>query len=289
MTKEPKPLKDLNLLDRFLFAEAMEDPQISKEILEIILEHPLVLEQLPQTEKEKRKSPLQRFVRLDVWAIDTEGTVYDAEVQKRNTYNLPRRSRLYQGMIDSDLLPPGVVDFNKLNDTYVILISPFDLFGHNRYRYTFQMKCLEIPGLYLNDGATRIFLNTRGNDPRDVTPELIELLHYMENTSEQTSLRCKSPRIHGIQNRIRQIKSNESVGVKYMQAWEEKILDRQEALAQGCIKMQLDLIRKKTAKGLSIPAIAEALEADEDRIRAFVDCIENHPDFTDEQIIEILG
>lgn len=32
-----KALKDLNLLDRFLFAEAMEDPVIMQMVLEIIL------------------------------------------------------------------------------------------------------------------------------------------------------------------------------------------------------------------------------------------------------------
>ena len=32
-----KDLKDLNLLDRFLFAEAMEDPQNMRDVLEIIL------------------------------------------------------------------------------------------------------------------------------------------------------------------------------------------------------------------------------------------------------------
>ena len=32
-----KTLKDLNLLDRFLFAEAMSDPENMKNVLEIIL------------------------------------------------------------------------------------------------------------------------------------------------------------------------------------------------------------------------------------------------------------
>ena len=33
-----KDLKELNLLDRFLFAEAMEDPENMRDVLEIILE-----------------------------------------------------------------------------------------------------------------------------------------------------------------------------------------------------------------------------------------------------------
>ncbi|MCB5383762.1 hypothetical protein LIQ25_15090 [Blautia glucerasea] len=56
-----KDLKDLNLLDRFLFAEAMEDPQNMRDVLEIILGKDVVLKHLPQTEKEARISPAYRF------------------------------------------------------------------------------------------------------------------------------------------------------------------------------------------------------------------------------------
>ena len=48
----PKPLQDLDLLDRFLFAEAMEDPVILQHVLEIILNKDIALWSRPQTEKE---------------------------------------------------------------------------------------------------------------------------------------------------------------------------------------------------------------------------------------------
>ena len=57
----------------------------------------------------------------------------------------------------------------------IVLIMPFDLFGYGLYRYTFHMRCEEVPELKLNDGATRIFLNTRGKHPELVSLELIEL------------------------------------------------------------------------------------------------------------------
>ena len=46
-----KDLKDLNLLDRFLFAEAMEDPQNMRDVLEIILGKDVVLKHLPRQKK----------------------------------------------------------------------------------------------------------------------------------------------------------------------------------------------------------------------------------------------
>ena len=124
-----KDLKDLNLLDRFLFAEAMEDPQNMRDVLEIILGKDVVLKHLPQTEKEARISPASRFAKVDVWAKDTDEVVYDTEVQGTNTKNLPKRSRYYESIIDAKLLKPGERDFNKMNDIYIILIAPFDLFG----------------------------------------------------------------------------------------------------------------------------------------------------------------
>ena len=100
--------------------------------------------------------------------------------QKENTKNLPHRSRFYQALIDSKLLDPGEVDFSNMKDCYSIIIAPFDLFGRGLYQYTFQMTCAET-GQPLEDGATRIFLNTHGKNSEDISPELKELLYYMEH------------------------------------------------------------------------------------------------------------
>ncbi|MCB6994697.1 Rpn family recombination-promoting nuclease/putative transposase, partial [bacterium 210820-DFI.6.37] len=189
---ELKELKDLNLLDRFLFAESAENPEFMELLLQIILEKPLRLKEPPQAEKEARKTTWSKQIRLDVWAMDQEDTVYDTEVQKKNTKNLPRRSRLYHGVIDSKLLPPGTVDYNSLPDSYVIMIMPFDFGGKGLYRYTFKMMCEEVPGLILDDGATRIFLNTRGTERGDASKELVELLRYFENSTQAQAERSES-------------------------------------------------------------------------------------------------
>lgn len=228
-----KDLKDLNLLDRFLFAEAMEDSENMRDVLEIILGKEVVLQHLPQTEKEARTSPAYRFAKLDVWTKDTDDAIYDTEVQKKDTKNLPKRSRYYESLIDSKLLKPGEKDFNKMNDVYIILIAPFDLFGQGKYMYTFQMTCQESSSVLLNDGATRIFLNTHGTNPEDVSQELVELLHYIENTTQEMADSCASTRIHKMQERICSIKSSEEVSVKYMQRWEEMEMEKDEAREEG--------------------------------------------------------
>lgn len=238
-----KELKDLDLLDRFLFAEAMEDPENMRTVLEIILGKETVLKHLPQTEKEVRTSPLYRFAKLDVWAQDVDNAIYDTEVQGENLGNLPRRSRYYEGIMDGKLLPPGTVDFNKMNDIFIIIIAPFDLFGQKKYMYTFKMTCQEDPTILLNDGATRIFLNTRGENDDEVSPELAELLHYIENTTQEMADTCKSTKIREMQKRICNIKSSEEVGVKYMQLWEEKIIEQDAAREEGREEGQTEILQ----------------------------------------------
>ena len=89
-------------------------------------------------------------------------------------------------MVDLNLLEPGE-DYRDLKDTYVIMITPFDLFGKGRYKYTFRMICEEVPEMALGDGATRIFLNTRGTDSESASEELIALLHYFEETTGESA------------------------------------------------------------------------------------------------------
>ncbi len=230
---EKKELKDLDLLDRFLFAEAIEDPETMELILEIILGREVILKHLPQAEKEQRSFLWSKQVKLDVWAKDVDDVVYDTEVQKKNTKDLPKRSRLYSSMIDSKLLFPGTSGYNALNDVYIIMITPFDVFGKGLYRYTFSMKCQEMPDIELADGATRIFLNTRGTEPDGVSHELIELLKYFEDSTDETASKAGSKRISRLHEKISDIKASEEIGVKFMNAWEEKLLDRQEGYDEG--------------------------------------------------------
>ena len=192
-----KSLKELNLLDKFLFDEAMDDPENVKTMLDIILNKKTNLKHPPQTEKEQRTSTDNRQIRLDVYAMDEDDVIYEVEAQKENTHNLPKRSRLYQRIIDSKLLLPGVVDFN-----------------------------------------------------------------YMEHSTEEVSEQCKSERIQKMHRRVCRIKASEKTEVKYMQAWEEKLLERQ--------KEKRELLRKMNHK-MSIEEIADVLDMDVSEVKHIIE------------------
>ena len=114
-----------------------------------------------------------------------------------------------------------------------------------------------------------ILLNTRGKHPELVSPELIELLKYMEHSTDEVSEVCKSERIQKMHRRICQIKASEKTEVKYMQSWEEKILIKQEGIAEGRLEGRLEgkleekqELTRKLANKFSIEQIAEILEID---------------------------
>ena len=296
MSKNKKSLQDLTLLDRFLFAEVMEDPKTFENILSIILGEDISIKGRPQSEHESRTLPLKRQVRLDVWAEDETDAVYNIEAQKENTKNLPHRSRFYQALIDSKLLDPGEVDFSNMKDCYSIIIAPFDLFGRGLYQYTFQMTCAET-GQPLEDGATRIFLNTHGKNSEDISPELKELLYYMEHTTEEIS--CSTSRLQQIKNHVNIVKSSEEIGVKYMQEWEEKILEKRKARAEGLAEGRaegrtegqtitlIQQMKKKIQKSKTLIQIADELEEEPDTIQSLYECVSQNINLATEEIYKI--
>ena len=64
-----------------------------------------------------------------------------------------------------------------------------------------------------------------------VPSELIELLKYMQHSTDEVSGAYESKRIQEMHRRVCQIRASEKTEVKYMQTWEEKI--QNEKVAEG--------------------------------------------------------
>ena len=78
-------LDAMNLTDRFLFDETVEELDIFNLIVDIILNGKIILVGESETEKELRISPELRSIRLDVIATDEAGDVFWMGMQKKNT------------------------------------------------------------------------------------------------------------------------------------------------------------------------------------------------------------
>lgn len=153
----------------------------------------------------------------------------------------------------------------------------------------------EIPECKLEDGAVRIFLNTRGQNEHEVSEELVEFLHYLEDSTDERVAASKSERIKRIHSRVCKVKLNEEVGVKYMQAWEEKYFEREEGREEGRAEGRtegerlklISQIQKKILRGKSLEETADALEEETDSIRELYDLITHNQGKTEQEIFDL--
>ena len=111
----------------------------------------------------------------------------------------------------------------------------------------------------------------------------------MEHTTENIS--CSTPRLQEIQSHVNIVKSSEEIGVKYMQEWEEKILEKRKARAEGLAEGEdlrlIKLIKKKIQKSKNLIQIADELEETPESIQILYDCVKEHLQQDNEDIYDI--
>lgn len=116
--------------------------------------------------------------------------------------------------------------------------------------------------LDLQDDATRIFLNCHGKNPEMVSPELMELLRYMEKSTNEVAGSCTSQKIKLLHQKVCQIRSNKKVEARFMRAWEEREIKRQKAFSEGQNELKKNQVKKKQEKNYLKEEIADMLEED---------------------------
>ena len=198
-------------MDRFLFSELIENAEAYKIILEIVLDREINFKEEPIAENEKRKELLGKIARLDVCAIGDDDRIYNAEVQKENQNNLHKRMRYYGALMTSKLLPEGTVNYNELNDLCMIVIAGFDIGGEGRYRYTVRRMYEGYPDKEVYDGEVTIYLNTKGIDADGVSDELVVMLTYFEETTDEVAASSGYERIAWLHEIVTSIKASDEI------------------------------------------------------------------------------
>ena len=185
---------------------------------------------------------------------------------------------------------PGMRSFNLLNDTCIIMITPFDLFGKGRYCYTFHPYCEEEPDLRLEDGAVRIFLNSHGTNRDEVSEELVALLEYME-TMDADKIGDDSENLKKLHEYVEQIKASEEIGVKYMQKWEELEYEREEGREEGRIVgrkvEEISILRRLLKKkNRDEETVADDLDLSLEYVHRINELLSAYPMESDEEIVK---
>ena len=170
-------LRQLRLIDDDFFSKCFDnDTACVQLVLQIVLDKPdlNVVDVRTQVFVENL---LNRSVRLDVLATDSEGRKFNIEIQRSDKGAGRKRARYNSSMMDVNLLEKGN-DFEALPETYVIFITENDVIGLGEAIYEIE-RCFVKSGKRFGDGSHILYVN---GSYRDESP-IGKLMHDFSCTS----------------------------------------------------------------------------------------------------------
>ena len=163
-------------------------------------------------------------VRFDVYS-EIDGKCFDIEMQVIQLGDERKRTRYYQCMMDMQPLKAGK-SYDRLPDSYVVMIGQFDLFRQGRHIYRFQNTEMKDPNLRLEDGTMKVFLNSKGTE-NDIPRELQNFLELVNgNAPKDEFCRC-------IEREIAKIKQDTQIRSAFMDMEDKLRHERERARAEG--------------------------------------------------------
>lgn len=245
--KDLERIKRFRLMDDVFFSKCFETDTVCTQLmLRIILDKPdlVVLDVRTQVFV---ANLLNRSVRLDIVATDSQGRRINVEVQRADSGAGKRRARYHASMMDSISLEKGT-DFDQLPEVYVIFITEHDVMGKGRPLYQVE-RCILETGERFDDGSHILYVN---GAYRDDTP-LGKLMHdfacsepaqmYFDELSQRASFFKESKK-----------------GVSTMCRILEEVVEegRQEGRQQGIKETMLDTAKRMLTDGkLPLEMIAD--------------------------------
>ena len=268
-----KRWEDLTITDDFMFCKVMSDPDICKELLEILLHIKIERLVFQEPQKSFKLTSESRGIRLDVYVKDSN-RVFDIELQTTNERNLELRTRYYQGVMDISELEKGEF-FSNMKESYIIFICMFDPFGAEIPIYTVKQTFAENDKLIFNDKTHKIFYNVKAFEKiaNDVeTKAFLEYLCKHQPTSKFTDT---------LERAVYRNRNNQNWRKDYMtlaydmhmvakeaakkaaekaakKARKEGIsIGRNEGISMGVQQAKLETAKKFLAMGLSVEQVAD--------------------------------
>ena len=218
--------QNATIANNFFFYKIMRhNPDVCKELLEILLE--FKIERIEMSQEEEINIDFDsKGIRLDVYAKDADGLkIYNIEMQASDTKELPERSRYYQGVIDVDLLKSGE-QYKNLKTSFVIFICVDDIFGNGLPKYTFENLCAEDTKIKLNDRAYKYFF---------ISKNCAKLLDERQKAFLRmvTENKASDDFTDRIKELVADAKRNMQWRKQYMEWEREKTYIREDAIEEG--------------------------------------------------------
>lgn len=172
--------RKLEFKDAPMFGRVMRDPKICKGVLERILD--IEIDRIEYLNAEQVLDPATdaKGVRLDVFAKGS-GRVFDVEMQVARKYDLGKRMRYYQALIDQACLDRGE-EYDAMDESYIIFVCDFDPYDAGLPSYRIERVCREHEDLRIGDDSHWLVLNACAWEA-EANPQRARLLEYV-HTSE---------------------------------------------------------------------------------------------------------
>lgn len=115
----------VNLSDFALFLTVMQNKEAYRNTLSIILDESDIQLSEVKVEQVVLNKSGKRAIRLDAWAVSDDDRQFDMEMQNEaDQDSLPKRSRFYQGLMDTPILKSGKnTKYRNLPSTTIIFIT----------------------------------------------------------------------------------------------------------------------------------------------------------------------
>ena len=225
-TRRFKQWEDLDITDDFIFTRVMRNKRLCRTLLEMILKVKIGRIKFLTSHHAIQIDPNARGIIMDVYLRD-EDKVINVEMQTTNQKDLAKRARYYQAAADIDTTHKGA-EYRDLRQNYVIFICTFDPFIRGRPIYRFQNICLDDDGpIFLNDGTTKIFLNTSSKALDRLDGELRLFYDYVRERTAQTAFTRE------LDNSISRLKEEKEERSMYLTYTSRMMESRQDGYAEG--------------------------------------------------------
>ena len=254
--QDERRLREFRLLDDDFMKQVFDNNIEAAELLLNVFFDRYDMKVLSVVSQREIKNPNGRSIRLDIYAVDSEGQHYDVEIQRQDRGAGERRARFNSSLLDTKLLKAGQ-NLDKLPDSYVIFITENDVRKQNRPIYHFHRRDDETYELF-EDGSHILYVNGAYQNENN---RIGQLMHDFRAVS--------ADQMHNkvLAERVRYFKE-ETEGVRTMcKAMEDM---RNEAAKEAVSEKLTPIVLKMMKNGDSIEEIADFLELTVEEVKELI-------------------
>lgn len=250
-------IQRFTLLSNVFLSVALEDIAACQHVLRIILHKSELV--VVRVKSQYRISKLTSHdAILDLFAEDSEGNLYNIEIQREDTVDHAKRMRFYCAMVDSESLFKGA-SYSELPRVTAVYISESDIWHGGRTVYEVK-NSLEAVGMY---GYKRPYQEERRivyvNAEVDDGSEIAKLMSYFKRSDPyDMSQGALSKRVHYLKC--------EEGGLDYMCKVSEELFNDGKAAGllegqrQGLLEGKQEVALRLFGKGMTDEQTAELVD-----------------------------